>query len=54
MFRVLGLEESMAALQDDGRAEVDCEFCGRQYHFDRVDLESLFHGPQPPGSTQQH
>ncbi|MCB1626442.1 MAG: Hsp33 family molecular chaperone HslO [Xanthomonadales bacterium] len=54
MFRVLGLDESMAALQDDGRAEVDCEFCGRQYHFDRVDLESLFHGPQPPGSTQQH
>jgi molecular chaperone Hsp33 len=54
MFQALGHAESLAALRDDGLAEVDCEFCGQRYHFDRIDLESLFHGPVAPGSGQRH
>ncbi len=54
MFQALGHAESLAALRDDGLAEVDCEFCGQRYHFDQVDLEALFHGPVAPGSGQKH
>ncbi len=54
MFQALGHAESLAALRDDGQAEVDCEFCGQRYHFDQVDLEGLFHGPVAPGSGQKH
>lgn len=54
MFQALGQDESMAALRGEGPAEVDCEFCGRHYHFDRVDLEALFHGLQPEVSEQRH
>lgn len=54
MFQALGHSESLAALRDDGLAEVDCEFCGQRYHFDRIDLESLFHGPLVAGSGKRH
>lgn len=43
MFQSLGRDEALAAAMKDGRANVQCEFCGRNYGFDRVDLESLFH-----------
>jgi molecular chaperone Hsp33 len=54
MFQALGHAESLAALRDDGLAEVDCEFCGQRYHFDRVDLEALFHEAVVAGSGQRH
>jgi molecular chaperone Hsp33 len=42
MLKALGAEEARAALQDDGRAEVRCEFCGRSYVFEKPGIEELF------------
>lgn len=38
----LGETEAMASTQANGVAEITCEFCNRQYRFDRVDLAQLF------------
>lgn len=38
----LGESEAMASTQADGVAEITCEFCNRQYRFDRIDLAQLF------------
>lgn len=43
MFQSLGRDETLAAAMHGGRANVQCEFCSRDYSFDRVDLEALFH-----------
>jgi len=40
----LGKDELNSLLEERGNIEVDCEFCGEQYLFDKVDVESLFSG----------
>jgi molecular chaperone Hsp33 len=40
-LRALGEEELEGILQERGAIEVGCEFCGEQYHFDRVDVETM-------------
>lgn len=51
----IGRAEAEAAVQADGRVEVTCEFCNTHYHFDRVDLEQLFHpGASQPASHTSH
>lgn len=57
VLRQIGHDEALAAIQADGRAEITCEFCHRVYHFDRIDLEALFHPtlsqtPDGPESLQ--
>lgn len=42
VLRMLGETEVRAALEEQGRIEVTCEYCGRRRHFDRVDVERLF------------
>lgn len=42
MLQSLGEEESMAAAAE-GVAEIRCEFCGQQYHFDADQIAELFH-----------
>jgi len=44
-LRGLGHDEVQSILKEQGRIDVDCEFCGRRYSFDVVDAESLFSGP---------
>lgn len=44
MLRSLGAEEVHGILEEQGGVEVNCEFCGRQYEFDAVDVEALFAG----------
>ena len=44
-LRGLGHDEVQSILKEHGRVDVDCEFCGRRYSFDLVDVESLFSGP---------
>jgi molecular chaperone Hsp33 len=35
--------------------DVDCEFCGRHYSFDAVDVDSLFSGALPlPADSARH
>lgn len=38
----LGREAINDILQEQGEIIVDCEFCSRQYQFDKVDIEQLF------------
>ena len=42
MLRGLGLSEVESIIAERGDVEVACEFCGRQYRFDAVDVGELF------------
>jgi len=42
MLRMLGYAEVQSILAERNGVEVGCEFCNRQYAFDRVDAEQLF------------
>jgi molecular chaperone Hsp33 len=47
LVRALGLEEARAALAEQGALTVTCEFCGRDYRYDPVDVEQLFAADGP-------
>lgn len=54
MLRMLGADEVGQILEDQGRIEVTCEFCGKPYGFDAVDCAGLFAGAsdeEPGGSV---
>lgn len=38
----LGKAELDGILQEREKIEVDCQFCGAQYHFDKIDVENLW------------
>ena len=42
MIRGLGQEEAIGIVAERGDVEVGCEFCGKQYRFDSVDVAQLF------------
>jgi molecular chaperone Hsp33 len=42
VLRMLGRDEVRSILDERGKVEVDCEFCGSHYELDRVDAEQLF------------
>ncbi len=48
----LGRDELEEALREQGRLNVGCEFCGRQYEFDKVDVEALLSEQAPVSSPQ--
>ena len=52
MLRALGRDEVDDIVIEQGRVEIACDFCGRKYHFDPVDVGGLFVPPrdQMPGS----
>ena len=54
MLRMLGISEVHAILAEQGKVEVDCEFCNHHYSFDAVDAEQLFAAEVVtyPGSTR--
>lgn len=52
MIRTLGADEAASILEERGEIEVGCDFCGKQYRFDAVDVTQLFHAePKSPGSA---
>lgn len=53
MLRSLGKEEVDSIIEEQGRVEIACEFCGRLYHYDTVDAAGLFMQGRdhPPAST---
>jgi molecular chaperone Hsp33 len=52
MLRGLGREEADAILAERGDIEIACDFCGRQYHFDAVDVGEMFTAPDSqPGAA---
>lgn len=42
MLRTLGQPEVDSILEERGKVEIDCEFCGQHYSFDAVDCAQLF------------
>jgi molecular chaperone Hsp33 len=42
MLRMLGRDEVMAALDEHGKVDVQCEFCNQHYGFDEIDITQLF------------
>jgi molecular chaperone Hsp33 len=42
LVRSLGVDEARAALASEGALTVTCEFCGRDYRYDAVDIAQLF------------
>lgn len=54
MLRSLGAEEIQSVLQEQGRVDVTCEFCGKGYGFDAVDANALFTTLPTPGSDSVH
>lgn len=53
MLLGLGREEVDSVLAERGEVEIGCDFCGRHYRFDAVDVGALFTpaGQQPEGGT---
>jgi len=54
MLRNLGREEVDSIVQEQGKIEVGCEFCGKHYLFDAVDSAELFTDERDlaPGPTR--
>jgi molecular chaperone Hsp33 len=56
MLTSLGRDEAESIIAERGEIEVGCEFCGRHYRYDAVDVGEMFtpgHN-QPPGSDTHH
>ncbi|MCQ8183136.1 Hsp33 family molecular chaperone HslO [Methylomonas sp. SURF-1] len=47
----LGRSELHAILQEREDIEVDCQFCGAQYRFDKIDVENLLANPAAETET---
>lgn len=55
MLRALGADEVRSILAEHAKVEVSCEFCGRDYTFDAVDVDQLLHAtPTPPTPRGVH
>ena len=50
----MGDREVAEILAEQGLVKVACEFCGQDYHFDRVDCAGLFSATQAPPSSRHH
>ena len=52
MLKALGRTEIDSILDEQGKVEIGCEFCGAKYRYDPVDVGELFTPArdQPPGS----
>ena len=53
MILGLGFEEAQSIISERGDVEVGCEFCGKKYRFDPIDVAQIFNpsGPLPPSSA---
>jgi molecular chaperone Hsp33 len=52
MLKSLGREEVDGIIDEQGRVEIGCDFCGTKYHYDAVDVGELFAlGLNPPPSS---
>jgi len=56
MLVSLGRAEVDSIIEEQGGVEIGCDFCGRKYHFDPIDVGELFTPAQdqPPGSSATH
>lgn len=55
MLKMLGADEVRSVLAEQGKVDVSCDFCGRGYHFDKIDAEQLFASDVPlAGNATRH
>ena len=56
MLKMVGHEEVESVIAERGHVEVTCEFCGKEYGFDAVDVAQLFAGGSAtlPAGPQVH
>ena len=40
----LGKEELLDIIETDGKAEIECHFCNKHYHFSKKELEEIVKG----------
>ncbi len=52
MLLALGEEEMRQTVAEQGQVDVTCEFCGRNYHFDAIEINSLFTAAKAEESGQ--
>jgi molecular chaperone Hsp33 len=52
LLRSLGSQEIHSVLAEQGEVTVTCEFCGRPYRFDAIDVERLFASEPSPEAPQ--
>ncbi len=49
----IGEKELREIIEQDGEAELTCQFCGKAYHFDREELEALLSEATDNGGTDE-
>jgi molecular chaperone Hsp33 len=54
VLRAMGEAELHDLLRSEGRISADCEFCGRDYVFDAVDVATLFVAASSPENETTH
>lgn len=54
VIRMLGQEEAESELKEKQQIIVTCEFCNKEYAFDRVDVANIFKKGDQNSSTQVH
>lgn len=42
IIRSMGETEAIESVGENGLLEAKCEFCGKEYHFDKIDISSIF------------
>jgi len=52
MLKMLGHEEVNAALKELDALQIDCDFCGQHYSFDKIDCAQLFATEEPIETLQ--
>lgn len=41
-IQALGLEEALSILEEESVIQIDCQFCGQHYEFDRTQINTVF------------
>jgi molecular chaperone Hsp33 len=54
VLKLLGEQDALDLLAEQGRIEVTCEYCGRTRTFDSIDVSQLFTEPPAPTSDTLH
>jgi molecular chaperone Hsp33 len=54
VLRLLGEPEIRSVLDEQGKVEVICEYCGRRRDFDAIDVDALFAASVPNPSATLH
>lgn len=54
ILRLLGEDETRAALREKGQVDVTCEYCGQVRSFDAIDVSRVFSGQVVAGTQSVH